>query len=198
DGGAGAWFPVAEVNRLRETPDAWTAMLRARRAECPDPNVSRPDQPFPEADAEAVIASYTALQEAYRGGDEAAFGRASADFFARVGRVSTAFQDYPNSTTTQLELWFNRAVPFQKAWVFSLLARVALGGCVLLAPRWPTAGRVLYVGGLSAYGGALAFSVVGFYSRVAISGRPPVSNMYESVIWVAFMCAVFGLVLELI
>src|SRR5918911_292526 len=28
------------------------------------------------------------------------------------------------------------------------------------------------------------------------SGRPPVSNMYESVIWVAFMTAVFGLVLE--
>jgi len=33
---------------------------------------------------------------------------------------------------------------------------------------------------------------------MSISGRPPVSNMYESVIWVAFMTAVFGLVLELI
>jgi ABC-type transport system involved in cytochrome c biogenesis permease subunit len=33
---------------------------------------------------------------------------------------------------------------------------------------------------------------------VTISGRPPVSNMYESIIWVAFMTASFGLLLELI
>src|SRR5207237_2941421 len=31
-----------------------------------------------------------------------------------------------------------------------------------------------------------------------LSGRPPVSNMYESIVWVAFMTAVFGLVFELI
>ena len=42
------------------------------------------------------------------------------------------------------------------------------------------------------------WSIVGFYCRVKISGRPPVSNMYESVIWVGFMTAVFGLVLELV
>src|SRR5262249_53483004 len=38
----------------------------------------------------------------------------------------------------------------------------------------------------------------GFYARIRISGRPPVSDMYETVIWVSFMTAMFALVLELI
>src|SRR5205807_4927992 len=57
---------------------------------------------------------------------------------------------------------------------------------------------VLYCAGLFECVVALLWSAVGFYCRVTISGRPPVSNMYESVIWVGFMTAVFGLVLELI
>src|SRR5262249_33590090 len=52
--------------------------------------------------------------------------------------------------------------------------------------------------GMLGYATALGFAIYGFYCRVTISGRPPVSDMYESIIWVAFMTAVFGLVLELI
>src|SRR5207302_1938214 len=36
------------------------------------------------------------------------------------------------------------------------------------------------------------------FVRIIISGRPPVTNMYETVIWVAFMSGIFSLVLELI
>src|SRR5207237_5883682 len=43
-----------------------------------------------------------------------------------------------------------------------------------------------------------AFQCFGFFTRIYISGRAPVSNMYETVIWVAFMSAVFALVLELV
>jgi ABC-type transport system involved in cytochrome c biogenesis permease subunit len=63
--------------------------------------------------------------------------------------------------------------------------------------RYPVAGRTLYFAGLISFAGALLWSSAGFYCRVTISGRPPVSNMYESVIWVGFMTGVFGLVLEL-
>jgi len=44
----------------------------------------------------------------------------------------------------------------------------------------------------------LAIQSFGFYARVSISGRAPVGNMYETIIWCAFMSAVFALVLELI
>src|SRR5262249_32604235 len=48
------------------------------------------------------------------------------------------------------------------------------------------------------YLASLGLQVFGFYCRVLISGRAPVSNMYETVIWVSFMSGVFALVLELI
>src|SRR5207244_494225 len=47
------------------------------------------------------------------------------------------------------------------------------------------------------FAASLAFQVFGFFVRIIISGRPPVSNIYETVIWVAFMSAVFALLLEL-
>ena len=95
-------------------------------------------------------------------------------------------------------MWFNLANPFRKAWIVSLLTVLLLLGAVTTSGRWPLAGRVLYLAGLLAYTGALLWSAAGFYCRVTISGRPPVSNMYESVIWVGFMTAAFGLLLELI
>jgi cytochrome c-type biogenesis protein CcsB len=39
---------------------------------------------------------------------------------------------------------------------------------------------------------------MGFYLRIGLSGRAPVGNMYETVIFVAFMAALFALILELI
>src|SRR5262249_18033209 len=58
--------------------------------------------------------------------------------------------------------------------------------------------RVMYRLGLGAYLVSLGFQVFGFFTRIIISGRPPVSNMYETVIWVSFMSGIFALVLELI
>ena len=44
----------------------------------------------------------------------------------------------------------------------------------------------------------IALEIVGFYLRVRISGWAPVTNMYETVIWVSLVSAVLGLVFELI
>lgn len=58
--------------------------------------------------------------------------------------------------------------------------------------------RIFSIAALTLYGLGLIAMLVGFGMRVAISGRPPVSNMYESVIYVGFGVAVFGLIFELI
>ena len=44
----------------------------------------------------------------------------------------------------------------------------------------------------------IVLEVYGFSLRVLISGWAPVTNMYETVIWVALVAAVLGLVFELI
>jgi ABC-type transport system involved in cytochrome c biogenesis permease subunit len=38
----------------------------------------------------------------------------------------------------------------------------------------------------------------GFILRCYLAGRPPVSNMYESVVWVSFGAVVFGMIFEII
>ncbi len=47
--------------------------------------------------------------------------------------------------------------------------------------------------GIGAYTGALFLHALGFYLRCVISGRAPVTNMYESIVWVSFAVAVLSL-----
>jgi ABC-type transport system involved in cytochrome c biogenesis permease subunit len=201
------WFPLPELPRLLAegpkqgghgaVPGRWERLMKARRAENFAAYADKPEQPFPEQEVKEVLASYQSLQQAYRSGDANRFAEASGQFLATVDRVSNSLSTYPNTTTTDLELWYNQAVPFRKAWIYNLLAAVVLLGSTATAKRVGLS-RVLYVGGLLSYVVAMGWAVAGFACRVWITGRPPVSNMYESVIFVAFMTSVFGLGLELV
>ena len=98
----------------------------------------------------------------------------------------------PASQVLSLEQLFNRVQPFLWAWVSMFAAIVVLGISLALQSR------LLYILGLLVYICSLGFQVFGFFTRIVISGRPPVSDPYENLIWVAFMAGVFALVLELI
>jgi ABC-type transport system involved in cytochrome c biogenesis permease subunit len=91
-----------------------------------------------------------------------------------------------------LEVTYNHWAPFRFAWVLVLAALVAM--LLHLGSGW----KWLYVAAMTAYGAGLAALVIGFSMRIAIAGRPPVSNMYESVIYVGAGVALFGLIFELI
>jgi ABC-type transport system involved in cytochrome c biogenesis permease subunit len=192
------WFSLASVREHYQRPGYWQVTQKIRRTENPSAYEGKPAQPYPEAEIRDVVVGYANLREAYRSGKEKDFAASASAFLGTVARVSGAFGDYPGTDAVDRELWFNEANPFRKAWVFSLLAALVLAGSVALGGYRPGLGRVLYLGGLLAYAGGLVWAVVGFWCRVSISGRPPVSNMYESVIWVGFMTAAFGLVLELV
>jgi ABC-type transport system involved in cytochrome c biogenesis permease subunit len=138
------------------------------------------------------------LRAAYRGKDEEKFAAASTHFINTLDEVGRELTNYPASNTIPLELTFNKVVPFQKAWIYGVLAAVLLAVSVVVGQRWTGLSKVFYFGGLAGYAAALGYAIFGFYCRVSISGRPPVSDMYESIIWVSFMTAVFGLALELV
>jgi ABC-type transport system involved in cytochrome c biogenesis permease subunit len=157
-------------------------------------------QKYPEAEAGRVLAAYDSLRTAYLSANADSFGPADAQRFAEAGQgfatsvreVSQQFDDYPGVPTLGLELTFNHARPFMWGWIIMLAA------VLLFIASLALRSRILYVAAFAAYLGSLAFLVFGFYTRISISGRPPVSDMYETVIWVSFMSAVFALVLELI
>jgi cytochrome c-type biogenesis protein CcsB len=91
-----------------------------------------------------------------------------------------------------LEVRYNRWAPFRLAWICTLLAFL----CLLLSMG--TGWKSLYAAGWLAFANALVAMTAGFGLRIAISGRAPVTNMYESVIYLSLGVAVLGLVFELI
>lgn len=100
---------------------------------------------------------------------------------------------YPSAAAMTREVTFNKLHPFRWAWVSALAAAIFLAFSL-----GPKAARLWTWAGLSFFGISLLWQIYGFAVRCWIAGRPPVSNMYESILWVAFGCMIFGLVFECI
>jgi ABC-type transport system involved in cytochrome c biogenesis permease subunit len=98
----------------------------------------------------------------------------------------------PPQWKISLERIYQKARPFRWAWIL-----YAAAGIVLLASSsaWKCAG---YRMAWTLAGAGFLLQAAGLLSRVLIAGRPPVTNMYESVIWVAFGTILFALVFETI
>jgi ABC-type transport system involved in cytochrome c biogenesis permease subunit len=111
---------------------------------------------------------------------------------------------YPTVAMIERETHFNAIAPFWRApyaygtamlLLVASLVFVALGG----KPS-PSSllGWVTYGLGLAALAFGIGLEVYGFYLRIYISGWAPVTNMYETVIWVALVAAVLSFVFEMI
>jgi cytochrome c-type biogenesis protein CcsB len=128
---------------------------------------------------------------AYQQHDAGAFNRASEQLLMHLRRHGTQIGSYPSAHLTALEVAYNQWTPYRFGWALMLVA--ATGMWLHVHSQW----RSLYVGALTAYLAALVAVAIGFSLRIAISGRPPVTNMFESVIYVGAGVAVLGLILEL-
>ncbi len=93
-------------------------------------------------------------------------------------------------TTLNAEIIYNRMRPFLWAWVLYLIA--ALVWIVPIMSKKEKQRKTFTNLGLAlTYSGVLVH-IFGFILRMIVSGRPPVSNMYESIVWVSFGCFVFA------
>jgi len=135
-----------------------------------------------------VRALVSALVSAYQEGDRPGVATAASALRSRLAELAPAV--YPNGKDLKREVHYNRLKPFRAAWLLYLLGFVALLASFPLASRrFSGAGLLLVVAGFLA-------QAYGMTLRVMISGRPPVTNMYESVVWVAFGAVLFALVFE--
>jgi cytochrome c-type biogenesis protein CcsB len=131
-------------------------------------------------------------QTAYLANNAEAFNTASENFIAALREVGPQLGDYPSAEIVDLEVAYNHWAPLRVAWVCTLLA--LLGALLGGASGW----RPCYRAALGFYGAGVLAMLVGFGMRTAISARAPVTNMYESVVFVGLGAAAFGLVFELI
>jgi ABC-type transport system involved in cytochrome c biogenesis permease subunit len=88
----------------------------------------------------------------------------------------------------QAETFYFIFHPFRWAWVAWLVSAI----CLLVAGK-SALGFGHKLGWLFALTG-FGLLVGGFVLRVWLAGRPPVTNMYESILWVAFGTALFALI----
>jgi ABC-type transport system involved in cytochrome c biogenesis permease subunit len=97
------------------------------------------------------------------------------------------FSAYPPAGSVETEILYNKYQPFEWAWIVFL---VALG--TIVAAGMLKSSRVVFATGLVITFAALLYAACGFALRIAIAKRPPVTNMYETVIWASFVVSVLG------
>lgn len=160
---------------------------------------------YPSKPTEAFLASFRALEKA----EEATPGKVAASkpeallAASRELGVAVNSAEYPKPKEMELETYFNETNPFFKAPIayglaLAIFAASLSFGSVRKGTWVYKLGLVVYGGGLLALVWGIALEVLGFSMRVRISGWAPVTNMYETVIWVSLVSAVLGLVFEMI
>lgn len=138
-----------------------------------------------DQEGEPIRARFASLLHAYQNGDREAFARAAPLARAAVEARVQAWESV--ASVIRAEVVYNRLRPFLLAWISYLLATLLW----LNAAR----SRIFSVLGSGAFVIGLASHLLGFGLRIYISGRPPVSNMYESIVWVALGAVIFGVIL---
>ncbi len=146
--------------------------------------------------ASVAPASQGKIREALFGWREA-FQKADASAFAATSHaLARELRDYspriyPAAWRLRLEYLYQAWHPFRIAWILYLAA-----AATLVFTAWGAKRNLGYRVAWTLAAAGLVLQAAGFAARVAIAGRPPVSNMYESIVWVAFGVVLFALILE--
>ncbi len=127
------------------------------------------------------------LVQAYRMGNNTKWNDLTAEL--RAFSLSMADQKALNGVLS-LEVFFNNAKPFSISFIFYLSAFLVVMASFMI---WPERLRRLAFGMVLA---GFAFHATGLGVRMFIMQRPPVTNLYESVIFVSLIACLFGLFLE--
>ncbi len=132
-----------------------------------------------------TVQFYATMASALRQGRVDEFNRTVAEY-----RAFLAPNFAPELAKAGRELFFNRMQPFYNAMVLYVLAGILAGAF------WFSLSEVLRRSAVWLIGLALAIHTSGLVMRMVLEGRPPVTNLYSSAIFIGWGACVLGLVLE--
>src|SRR6476620_406018 len=128
-----------------------------------------------------------AFATAYLNGAGFNFSRATNQLRENLRGLSPSI--YPQERQLRLEYFYNHFESFYRA-----IGCYGVALVILLAAHFRKRGRALQMLGVAVAVLGLAFQAAGIIMRCMIAGRPPVTNMYESIIWVSFAVSLFGMI----
>ena len=154
--------------------------------------INNVEQYYKSAQAARLQNYYQQLKQSYRNHpqDEENLGAIALKLKTELASLSPSV--YPKSAILAREVRFYSLHPFAKAWMLYALAFVIMLVVILFNPI------DFYWGAVGIFSTGLLIHGYGFLERMQIAGRPPVTNMYESVIWVGFGISAIALLFELI
>jgi cytochrome c-type biogenesis protein CcsB len=142
---------------------------------------------YSDAQFAPVQTQLQTLANAYAQGDGFNFSRAAHQLRENLRALSPSI--YPQDRQLRLEYFYNHFEGFYRAiWCYG----IAL--VILIAAHLRKRGAALRNIGVAVALLGLAFQASGILMRCLIAGRPPVTNMYESIIWVSFAVSLFGMI----
>ena len=134
-----------------------------------------------------ALQAYSKISKAYLDSDPSDFNLAVAEYHAQLaGSFGAALKKGAQ------EQYFNFIEPFYKAMVLFVTALLFVLAYWLKPTRWDWL-RITAVG---LVGLALVVHTGGLIFRMYLEGRPPVTNLYSSAIFIGWGATVLGLVLE--
>ena len=154
-------------------PDAWGSIASAEHQAQEHGNTS------------PATAAWTGTLQAWRSQDAAAFAAAPAAYMEWLRSAPTV-----HGSRMRTELLFNRSAPFLHALGLYVIV------FILASLSWLRLSRSLATTALWVLGVGLAMHTFGLVVRTYVQGRPPVTNLYSSAIFVGWGGAVLGLFLE--
>jgi cytochrome c-type biogenesis protein CcsB len=142
---------------------------------------------YSDAQFAPVQTQLQTLANTYAQGDGFNFSRATHQLRESLRALSSSI--YPQDRQLRLEYFYNHFEGFYRAiWCYG----IAL--VILIAAHLRKRGAALRNIGVAVALLGLAFQASGILMRCLIAGRPPVTNMYESIIWVSFAVSFFGMI----
>jgi cytochrome c-type biogenesis protein CcsB len=141
---------------------------------------------YAEAQFAPIRSQLQTVVNSYVQGDGFNFSRAANQIHENLRALSPAI--YPGGSQLRLEYFYNHFEAFYRAILCYGIALV-----ILIAAHLRNRGRALQSIGVVVAALGLAFQGAGIVMRCIIAGRPPVTNMYESIIWVSFAVSFFGM-----
>ncbi|HXM04039.1 MAG TPA: cytochrome c biogenesis protein CcsA [Chthoniobacterales bacterium] len=131
------------------------------------------------------VTVYGRMVSAYRNGDAPGFNQALNEYQQYLAKNFS-----PELNRPTLEYFFNSAQPFYQSLVLYLVVFLLALVSWLVWPK--TLGQAAFL----LLGFAFVIHTVGLVLRMYIQGRPPVTNLYSSAIFVGWATVLFCLVLE--
>jgi len=170
---------LAEDSRFRilpplpgQSPDAWMNTGEALLA-------AASGTPHP------ALVALAAAGAAYHAGQPEAFNRGVADLQGLTANLRPGALRHARS-----EILFNRVQPFYLGMVIYVLALLTL------FTSWLWRRDLLQPAAFSLLAAGALVHTAGLVSRILLQGRPPVTNLYSSAVFVGWAAVILGVILE--